>query len=490
MKVNGIDITKYIYIICIVIIFVAGIYLRYAVYMDARPLWHDEAPVALNVMNNNIFSLLNNTLDKQKAPFLFWICVKFSGILFGYKELSLRIFPFVCSILSIFVFYIFSKKFLKNKIAIVIANVLFAINYQLLYFAQELKQYSSDILLFMVSILFFSGLANKSFDKKHTVYFLMFSIFIILSSFPACFVLAAFVIYKFFNLKKDEIKYFFISLVTVLTAALVYYYFFLYSLYTFELENEYNYWSVGFITIRNSLENFKKIYIYNFHNHTYILGYILFLAGFILILKERKKSGIILIISLFVVITASALSLYPLYHRVQTYLIPVFIVVILKIADQSRINSIPFLLGISLVMLHFAPLFNKIYIQEINVRNLFEKWNGREIIKLLKENYDKTDTIFVNYVSKNEFEYYSRYYNFYADAVYYYDFENKPKEEFEKFADNLISNKKYWFINIYTDLNNNENIYLVKWKENNKNLKIEHEYKIKKSYIIKIEKKY
>ncbi len=489
MKSENSKAIKYFYVLSLFVIFVFAIFIRIKSNLDYRPLWHDEAFVALTVIKNNIFKIFFETEYNMKAPFLFWIGVKCSGILFGYKELPLRIYPLICSVISVFVFYFFSKAFLTNRFIIIIANILFAVNFRLLYYSQELKQYSGDVLFFMLALLIFPKLAESEFGKKHALYFVLFGIFAVLASFPASFVVIAFIVYKLFNLKKIEIKYFFSGSLIILIAAAAYYFCFIDRLYSREIEIFYDYWQEGFITVQNLFIVLKKIYIYNFtYCRNYILGLALCFAGLVLIIKEKHTLNKILLISLIIIAAASILAIYPLYGRVQIYLIPVFIVFILKIADIHYKRIIYFILAISIIFVNFAPVFNKYYIKYITSKNIFESWNGREIVKLLKDSNGQNDTILVNKDSQTQFEYYSIYYNFSLPDVLYYDFSKKAAKEFEEYANSLASGKHYWFINISS--RNQENQYLLDWKTDSKNIITEYEYIIKRSYAVKLEKKY
>ena len=64
--------------------------------------------------------------------------------LFGPNEYALRLFPLLCGLASLFLFYYLAKKCLNRK-AVPIAIALFAILLPLIYYSSEAKQYSSDV---------------------------------------------------------------------------------------------------------------------------------------------------------------------------------------------------------------------------------------------------------------------------------------------------------------------------------------------------------
>ena len=205
--------------------------------------------------------------------------------------------------------------------------------------------------------------------------------------------------------------------------------------------------------------------------------------------KEKNSINRILIISLFIAVAASFLGLYPLYKRIQIYLIPVFIIFILKVCDIKKIKQQYLLVLFSIILLNFAPILNLKYMEQINSKDVFEKWNGRETLKVIQDNFKDGDTLLVNYQSKSQYEYYSKYLNFNPENIIIYDFSNKTKDEFFDYLNNLENNKDYWFLNIITSFDNQERDYLIDWKSNTKNVITKYEYIIRRSYVVKIEKK-
>ena len=126
---------KYVYYILLGIICFAGLALRIKAFVAGRPLWHDECSLALNIFdNNNIFAYFKPLNYTQAAPPLFMIATKIITNIFGINEYTLRFIPLLSGILSIPAFYILSRRFISNIWVILIANLLFAINYQLIYY--------------------------------------------------------------------------------------------------------------------------------------------------------------------------------------------------------------------------------------------------------------------------------------------------------------------------------------------------------------------
>ncbi len=101
------------YRIGIFLIFFVSIFLRTITYCYNRSLWHDEASLALNIINDvNFFHPL---LHNQFAPQIFMYITKLNTLIFGCNEMVLRFIPFIFGILSVFMFYFLSKEFLEKS---------------------------------------------------------------------------------------------------------------------------------------------------------------------------------------------------------------------------------------------------------------------------------------------------------------------------------------------------------------------------------------
>ena len=82
-----------------------GITLRIVQYFHNRSLWLDEAMLGLNIINRSFAQLLM-PLDYNQvcAPIGFLLTEKLFVELFGPSEYALRLFPFLCGLISLFLF--------------------------------------------------------------------------------------------------------------------------------------------------------------------------------------------------------------------------------------------------------------------------------------------------------------------------------------------------------------------------------------------------
>src|SRR3989339_1408501 len=126
------------------IIICLGIVLRSFQYMRDVSLWLDECFLALNITNRSFPELLKPLDYTQVAPVGFLMITKLMVQTFGNNEYIFRMFPFVCGIISIFLFFRVAKYFLTKE-AVIIALGLFALSGHLIQYSGEFKQYSSDV---------------------------------------------------------------------------------------------------------------------------------------------------------------------------------------------------------------------------------------------------------------------------------------------------------------------------------------------------------
>ena len=210
--------------------------------------------------------------------------VKFATLIFGINEISLRLIPFISGILSIFVFYKLSKITLNTKPAVIFANLLFAINFPLVRYASEFKQYSTDVLIFMLIFIWISkiNLQNPGFKtilKYSAVFTVLFFIFL-----PSIFLLSGFILYEILYRLKSE-KYANIKdLAKIISMALIPLIFVF--MYKFSLPDDLSgfmdaYWTKevpGFIAYDSILEILKE------NCSFFALGarYMIFFAPFVL----------------------------------------------------------------------------------------------------------------------------------------------------------------------------------------------------------------
>jgi hypothetical protein len=127
----------------------AGVAARVVRYVDNRSLWLDESFLAINLIDRTAGELLDALDFAQSAPPAFLLSEKGIIDILGDSERSLRLLPFVASIVALLLFAWLTRRLLSPWAA-TLALALFAANDFLVYQASEVKPYSTDVLMTVV----------------------------------------------------------------------------------------------------------------------------------------------------------------------------------------------------------------------------------------------------------------------------------------------------------------------------------------------------
>ena len=167
---------------------VGGIILRVIEFLRDRPLWLDEAMLALNIAARSMTDLARPLDYDQSAPPLYlWlerIAVAFGGV----SERSLRVLPFVAGLALVPLVWIVARR-LAGATTAAIATVLVALSVSLISFGAEAKQYGVDPLATAVIALLAARVANTPSDRRVWMQLVLGGVACLLLSQPAIFVL-------------------------------------------------------------------------------------------------------------------------------------------------------------------------------------------------------------------------------------------------------------------------------------------------------------
>ena len=129
----------------VALLIICGSILRAWQYSSDASLWLDEIALAKGIIETDLWSLLSSPLPyNQVSPKGFVLVEKLTVMLIGKSDFSLRLFPFICSLISLAVFGVLSVRLLEPAGAIG-ATLLFATAAPLVAFGAIVKQYSTDV---------------------------------------------------------------------------------------------------------------------------------------------------------------------------------------------------------------------------------------------------------------------------------------------------------------------------------------------------------
>ncbi|MDP8212472.1 MAG: hypothetical protein P9X22_04155 [Candidatus Zapsychrus exili] len=329
-------------------------------YFNQRPLWNDEACIFDNVKSlstKEVFSVPLKSFQVFPRAYLF-VIQKVSSP-FGYHLLSLRFLSFVFMLLAFFAW----QKIAKNEIKDIRERFIFTLSWAasglLIYYSAELKQYSLDVLVAAVYLLFLYNQDNIKHDKIRYVACLILLPFLGLFSYPSF----MFMMIPLYNLvldskkDKDNVKFVFIYLASFIVVFLTSYFFDMRLRDTAVLTSGWGDYFVSFKSARAFLSSFgegisnlfsrffaeKPRYIKSVVRCFVVIGFVnLFHSFFTNIkredyyLKSVKTIGFVLFIELFIL---GVLKKYPFtVPRTSLFFAPV--VLYLTIDGIQKLKNI------------------------------------------------------------------------------------------------------------------------------------------------------
>ena len=151
------------------VLIVTGLALRAWQYLADTSLWYDDLSIARNIHERSLADLLLHPLGyDQIAPLGFLALVKAGTLAFGESDLALRIFPFLCGVAALILFWRVAVRAMDG-LSVPIAVGLFALAIPLIRYTTEIKQYSTDIVVTLSLTLVALGLRDHPATMRRCV---------------------------------------------------------------------------------------------------------------------------------------------------------------------------------------------------------------------------------------------------------------------------------------------------------------------------------
>lgn len=166
-----------------------GILFRVAEYANHRALWKDEELLLSNVSGRPIFEFDRPLQHDQLAPPLFLIVARILTRLFGESSYVLRAVPLAAGIGALFVLRTVARRSISEK-AVPLVLALAAVSDDLIYFATEFKQYSTDVLIALGCCLLAWDLEAEALTWRRFAKAAILGVAATWSSHPSAFMLA------------------------------------------------------------------------------------------------------------------------------------------------------------------------------------------------------------------------------------------------------------------------------------------------------------
>ncbi len=474
---------KYWYNVLVGLIILLGFAIRAKLLLTNPSMWHDECALAWNIKSKSALGLFGHLRFLQVAPPFFLIGTKLLTKLFGFSEIVFRITPFITGCLAIVAFYFLSKQVLNKKFSIVLALFLFTVNQNLINYSFEFKSYGMDAFFAILCLLFFTNLKlNKINIKKALLYGIPLAI-IPWFSFVSVFFLAGGFVYLFFKSYKSDWSKKLALTMPMLISGLIYLKIFLVTNYT--ESHMVNVWEEYFVTANPILFFilFAKNLSYLFLPIKYVLFLIILLFwGSTIYIKEKSSFFTISALSFIFLILASFLHIYPFAERLIVFLIPIFLLLMLKPLDKiSSDKVIKSAVTVLFILITFFPAIMQTS-KFITTARIDRGESPREMMEFVASNLKPNDIIFVSTSSDTEYAYYSSFYNIKNEVIQ----ERIPVETKENYTAFLNSLKagKYWFYLPCDNINIPLDPWILDWAKTHKIL---YSYKNKLSLLLYVD---
>lgn len=435
-----------------------GIIIRLVQFLANRALWIDEAALASSLVNRSYSGLFLKTLDyNQTAPPGFLIVERFFVQLFGTGERALRFFPFLAGIGSLFLFFYVARRILNRK-ALLVAMLLFAVSNHLVYYSNELKQYSTDVAIILVIFLISLYILDEGISFCKVLFFGIFGGLSIWFSHPAIFFLAgagSTLALTYLVKKRWKESLWLLPVFMFWLCSFTFYYVCVlkdrvvldFVVQFWDAKGAYmplfpksvsdiSWFPLTFEKIFRNPGGFKKCIL---------VIMFLFVFGYVSLFRERKDRFWLLVSPLPFALIASGLFLYPFSGRLILYLVPMILLGVAEGTEKIRKlvwNSSAILgLCIILVVLYY-PLLNA---GKLMIRP-FEYQEIKPLLSYLAEHKQHEDVLYLCRGGAKAFNYYKERYE--LDDINYV-FGASLKSALQSFTvdfENLKGNKRVWLL--------------------------------------------
>lgn len=129
-----------------------GAFVRLRQYAFGRSLWLDEAMLALSVVRRSPSDLLHPLLYGQAAPVGFLWSERVAAVFLGEGERSLRLVPLLAGLAVLPLTWLAARRLLSPAL-VPLPVALIALNPRLVYYSNEVKQYSTDVAVVLLLLV-------------------------------------------------------------------------------------------------------------------------------------------------------------------------------------------------------------------------------------------------------------------------------------------------------------------------------------------------
>lgn len=318
---------------------VAGVLLRLAVYLQAISPYNDEACVIRNIYERD-YAGLTQTLDYyQYAPPVFLWIIKASTDVFGFSEYALRIYPFLCGVLAVFLLYSVLKKY-SNNAGVLYALLLFAAASLFIRYTTAVKQYMPDLTISLcLTWLALHYKVQVHGTVKLFVIWVLAGSLAVWSSMPSVFVLAAVGLYYLIELvnTKDYNRLWFIvaaGLIWLVQFALYYLLILKPQADSEYLQNFHKlyffYWPTDLVLLNHNISLFFKCVgtAGGMKGLSLVFNSLCIVVAVVYLFRTKRTQLVLALVPVGLMLLAAAMHQYTLVERVTLFAMPFYLILI------------------------------------------------------------------------------------------------------------------------------------------------------------------
>ena len=443
-----------------------GVLVRLVQYLNNRSLWGDEVNLALNIIDRSYRELTQVLDNNQAAPLGFLWLEKLATQIGGNNEYALRFLPFIASLVALRIFYGIVRRY-SSATATPIAIALLVGGRYTLYFATELKPYSSDLAICLILWWLLVTARHKILNTKEIVGFACGGSLAIWLSYPAIFVLGSLAVWNFLTASRKLRLQIIVNRVGVYVCWLISFALFYYLTIANTLSNEdlSSSWESRYpdsfgdvIWLFDALGRFFY-HPMGFSGVTDGIGILAFIVGCVAWYR-RRTIFLALISPLIATIVAAYLHQYPFRDRLVLFLAPLAMIIVAEgIASMlsglnrlSKVASFNWLSGILGVICLYALIFPVIYRAGNLVIHPELKHEVRPVLEYVVEKIQPKDRVYIYTEANAAFIYYTKL-NDYPDLNYTqgnvsFSAKGESLEKYQQLAKELqpLKGDRVWFI--------------------------------------------
>ncbi|MFN2523219.1 MAG: hypothetical protein ABR614_07915, partial [Mycobacteriales bacterium] len=168
-----------------------GALARLRQWAGGRSLWLDEVLIADNLVHRGFGQLLTDPLAHSQTAPLLWLWIERLAVdVFGSSERALRLLPLLAGLGVLWLTLLLARQVLP-RVLVPVPVLLVALHPGLVYYANEVKQYSTDVLVVLVLLLLAFKVPSRTADGTPLRRFSAAAAVAVWASHPSVFVLAA-----------------------------------------------------------------------------------------------------------------------------------------------------------------------------------------------------------------------------------------------------------------------------------------------------------